>query len=110
MPPTTHLTSRPRHADAIARRSDNLVSQFGEATAKLLNRHQPKRMNRDSAWKQRFSLTQSDRTDLNDELVEQACVVELARQVATAHDPDVFVARSPSHFGVYRLDISPDKS
>ena len=61
----------------------------------------------DAAREERCARTERDRRDVDDHLVEEARVGELADQVSPADDPDVPLARRRDHLRVHRRDVSP---
>ena len=84
----------------------NLIPQLSETRAELLNRHQLQRRRNDSSGQKLLSSAQGYRSYLNDEFVQEACVVKLSDELATTDDPNVPAASGVTHLLVNRTNTT----
>ena len=68
----------------------NHVAQLCEARAHLPHGDEAKWRACHPPRKERLASSQRHGSDLNDDLVQQSCIVELAGEVTASGDPDVF--------------------
>ena len=73
------MTERLRATEGIA--LGYFIAQLREARTDLPNRNQAQGRARDTSWEERLALSESDRTDLDEDFVEQVCIAKLTHMV-----------------------------
>jgi hypothetical protein len=84
-----------------------LVSQIRKTRSNLLGGHQSEGRVCYTTRKELLAPTKRHRPDLNDDLVQQSGIIELACQIPAAADPDIFRTCGRTHLGVNGPDIPP---
>ncbi len=87
----------------------DFIAQLSHADAHLADRNEPQYGAEHSAREKGLSLAEGSRTNLKDQFIQKAEVVELTSKIAASNDPDVFTTSSSSHLGMDLTHIAVDK-
>src|SRR5512135_2390928 len=89
LPPANHLVTELRESGPVGRCRDRPEGRRG-----------------DGSREEGSPAAECHGRDLDDDLIEQAVVVELPNQLAAAHKPDVLAGRRFRHLSMHEADVS----